>query len=399
MCPFNYKTELNKIVFTSSHRNVCCSMPGERSTWNSWCSVQTVWREIDTMGINFTPAMDGIKMTGPAESWVATLSENTSDSSPEHRNAKPLRDSISDCQKFVWACLRFSKKYHDLVGAVSGFRPSFLPKVSTDSLHTTETQVGKYANREIKCRKFVSRKLIQVGKRWSNKQFEILNRTFIQQIVWNSTNPLVLTFLGFLLIYRFRTRRIGSGPKIQIHKHSWRRKSVLGEKCLKQTGSGSFVVACPQLRSLCPVGAIAYVWLFCKANTARLKCNLDGDVVDDKTASYSICKSKVCWHFEPKISVCQCHRYGAFNFEIPWTKCRVTPLWSDDDDDGDILQRHLSGGWVAQSQCRVLDIVWEHLVTTTVGQWFVMVRMMMPVFIMISPEWYFSSFVNAHLMW
>ena len=127
-----------KIVVTSSLRNVCCSMRREGSTWNSWRPVQTaVGGEIDTMGINFTPGMDGIKIRGPAESWVATLSENTSDSSPEHRNAKPLRDSISDCQNFVWACPGFSKKHHDLLGAVSGFPPSFLPKVSTDSLHTS----------------------------------------------------------------------------------------------------------------------------------------------------------------------------------------------------------------------------------------------------------------------
>ena len=170
--------------------------------------------------------MDGIKMREPAGSWVATLSANTSDSSLRPRNAKPLRDSISDCQNFVWARLRFSKKYHDLLGAVSGFRPSFLPKgVDRQSSHKRQKhQLQNMQIGEIKFRKFVSRKLIQVGKKWSNKQFEILNRTFIQQIVWNSTNPLVLTFLSSLLIYRFRTRRIGSGPKIQIRKHSWRRK-------------------------------------------------------------------------------------------------------------------------------------------------------------------------------
>ena len=47
----------------------------------------------------------------------------------------------------------------------------------------------------------------------------------------------------------------------------------MGEKCSKQTGSGRFVVPCPQLRSLCPLGAIALVWLrprktlFAKLNT------------------------------------------------------------------------------------------------------------------------------------
>ena len=176
---------------------------------------------------------------------------------------------ISDCQNFVWACLGFSKKYHDLLGAISGFHPSFLPlswkAKGVDrqcSPKCQKHQLEKMQIREIKFSRFVSRKLIQVGKKWSNKQFEILNRSFIQQIVWNFTNPLVLTFLGFLLIYRFQTRGTGSGPKIQIRKHSWRkRKSELGEKCSKQTGSGSFVVACPQLRSLCPLGAIAYVWL------------------------------------------------------------------------------------------------------------------------------------------
>ena len=75
--------------------------------------------------------------------------------------------------------------------------------------------------REIKFSKFVSRKLIQVVKKWLNKQFEMLNRTFIQHIGGNFTNPLVLTFLGFqLLIYRFQTRRTGARPKIQIRKHS-----------------------------------------------------------------------------------------------------------------------------------------------------------------------------------
>ena len=160
-------------------------------------------------------------------------------------------------------------------GSRFGISSKFSPQgVDRQSSHKRQKhQLQNMQIREIKCRKFVSRKLIQVGKKWSNKQFEILNRTFIQQIVWNSTNPLVLTFLGFLLISRFRTRRTGSVPKLQIRKHSWRwrrRKSVLGEKCLKQTGSGSFVGACPQLRSLCPVRAIAYVWLFCKANTAIL---------------------------------------------------------------------------------------------------------------------------------
>ena len=150
-------------------------------------------------------------------------------------------------------------------------------------------------SREIKFRKFVARKLIQVGKKWSNKQFEILNRSFIQRIVWNFTNPLVLTFLGFLLIYRFWTRSTGNDPKMQIRKHSWRKRK--SEKCLKQTGSGSFVVACPQLRSLCPLRAIAYVWLGAqKPILRRLPQESKAILTKQLHASGSSGRNNVCWH-------------------------------------------------------------------------------------------------------
>ena len=232
--------------------------------------------------------------------------------------------------------------------------------------------------REIKFSRFVSRKLIQVGKKWSNKQFEILNRSFIQQIVWNFTNPLVLTFLGFLLIYRFQTRGTGSDPKIQIRKHSWRkRKSELGEKCSKQTGSSSFVVDCPQLRSLCPLGAIAYVWL--RAERIFFLQSLLQEF------------NAILLEFTKQRHV----GYAACNFETPSTYTIAPPCSADDDDDH-ILQRHLSSG---QPLCRVPHIVWEHLVTTTGGQRFVMTMMRIAIFMMMlmmtmmKPIWMLISLI------
>ena len=218
--------------------------------------------------------MDGIKITGPEASWAPALSANEC-------NAKPLR--IPSQIFWIHACELPSGSFPGNI--IICWKRVFIQLSSRCLKRCQKHRLQKYANEEIKFRKFVPRKLIQVGKKWSYKLFEILNRSFIHQIVWNFTNPLVLTFLGFLLIYRFQTRGTGSGPKIQIRKHSWRkRKSELGEKCSKQTGSGSFVVACPQLRSLCPLGAIAYVWpkeYFFAKLTTRVGSNFDGV---DKTA-------------------------------------------------------------------------------------------------------------------
>ena len=167
------------------------------------------------MGINFTPAMDEIKITEQPR----CLRTRAIPHKAEHRNAKPFRDSLSDRQNFHVSLQRnIMICWEPLQDFVHVFFPRCRQTVSSHKCQKHRLQNMQIG--EIKCRKFVSRKLIQVGKKWSNKQFEILNRTFIQQIVRNFTNPLVLTFLSFLLIYRFRTPRIGNGPKIQIRKHS-----------------------------------------------------------------------------------------------------------------------------------------------------------------------------------
>ena len=96
--------------------------------------------EIDTMGINFTPAMDGIKMREPAGSWVATFSENTSDSSLVMQNhfripSQIVRNSCEpawDFQRNGMICWELFRDFFQVFSRCLGRR-----KVWTDSLHTS----------------------------------------------------------------------------------------------------------------------------------------------------------------------------------------------------------------------------------------------------------------------
>ena len=194
--------------------------------------------------------MDGIKITGPEQS-------------ANECNAKPLR--IPSQIFWIHACELPSGSFPG--NTIICWKRVLIQLSSRCLKRCQKHRLQKYANEEIKFRKFVPGKLIQVGKKWSYKLFEILNRSFIHQIVWNFTNPLVLTFLGrlCLLISRFRTPRTRAAQKYKqdskYAKLGDKRKSELGEKCRKQTEAGSSLVPCPQLWSLWPLRTIAHVCL------------------------------------------------------------------------------------------------------------------------------------------
>ena len=272
------------------------------NTWNSRRAQQTVWKGNRYDGNKFHSCDGWDENHGASSALRSHVVCEHERFLTSWRNAKPLWDSISDCQNFVWACLGFFERnlmicwelLQDFIRVFSRCIGMKAEGVDRQRSHKCQKhQLQNMQSREIKFRKFVARKLIQVGKKWSNKQFEILNRSFIQRIVWNFTNPLVLTFQGFLLIYRFRST--GNDPKMQIRKHSWRKRK--SEKCLKQTGSGSFVVACPQLRSLCPLRAIAYVWLGAqKPILRRLPQESKAILTKQLHASGSSGRNNVWWH-------------------------------------------------------------------------------------------------------
>ena len=160
-------------------------------------------------------------------------------------NAKPLR--IPSQIFWIHACELPSGSFPG--NTIICWKRVFIQISSRCLKRCQKHRLQKYANEEIKFRKFVPGKLIQVGKKWSYKLFEILNRSFIHQIVWNFTNPLVLTFLGrlCLLISRFRTPRTQGGPKIQtgqqIRKTGWQTEKWVGWKMSETNWGWQF--SCP----------------------------------------------------------------------------------------------------------------------------------------------------------